>query len=548
MLTFIKKIRGIVIMSIVFCAFFVTGCSNEIISFKDFTLKEDVYYKKVKNEISQYDISLGIEINKGYTYSIYDENEDEVALSVLNLAEGENLFTLNVLKKDKLINTYSLNIYRNKLFTVMFNSNCSTPVNNQYVEEGNKAIEPGEELTKEGNKFYKWDHNFDEEITSDMTIEAIWNPNVYTITYDPDGGDITSSNLKVVFGENYTLEEPTKEGFEFLGWLYDDKPLTGKTWNIAQDVTLTASWIVVEKTFDIIYDLVGGDGPNLDASFSNRQTLVLRTPYKKGYKFVGWYKNEDYSGDRIYEIPKGTQENQSFYAKWEVFQLDSATISFVGDSITTFYSLGSVYNSYYTGNNQFYYPRYSATVKSVTDTWWYQVIDGTKTTLLINESLSGSTVYNNGNSASSTPAMNDIRMNHLNGGDIVVVFMGTNDVVSNYTASQFETAYLTMLKKIKANCKDAFIFCCNLGYSNYHLNQPTNHGNYSEERRLLFNEKIANAANLNDAILIDFSSVQTTATWSTYLGDNLHPNATGMKALANKAIETIKNYLVASID
>ena len=61
----------------------------------------------------------------------------------------------------------------------------------------------------------------------------------------------------------------------------------------------------------------------------------------------------------------GTEGNLTFYSKWEKFNLEGAKISFLGDSITTFYSSSSPVNSLYSGENQYYYPIYSGDVKTV---------------------------------------------------------------------------------------------------------------------------------------------------------------------------------------
>ena len=63
-------------------------------------------------------------------------------------------------------------------------------------------------------------------------------------------------------------------------------------------------------------------------------------------------------------------------------------ISILGDSLSTFYSTESLINSYYHGDNEFYYPRYSQTIKKVEQTWWHQVINNNNFELLVNNSYS----------------------------------------------------------------------------------------------------------------------------------------------------------------
>jgi lysophospholipase L1-like esterase len=78
-----------------------------------------------------------------------------------------------------------------------------------------------------------------------------------------------------------------------------------------------------------------------------------------------------------------------------------------------------------------------------------------------------------------------------------------------------------------------------MGYSAY------NKYYYTEEKRLAFNDIIRELVEDNDIAIIEFSEIQTKDNYSTLLGDALHPSAAGMTAYAEKAIETIKNYVGA---
>ena len=96
-----------------------------------------------------------------------------------------------------------------------------------------------------------------------------------------------------------------------------------------------------------------------------------------------------------------------------------------------------------------------------------------------------------------------------------------------------------MIKRVKEVCPDSYIFCCTMGYSAYSKYY------YTEERRLAFNDIIRDLVEDHDIAIIEFSEIQTKDNYSTLLGDALHPNATGMTVYAEKAIETIKNYVGA---
>ena len=51
------------------------------------------------------------------------------------------------------------------------------------------------------------------------TLTAIWEPNTYTVTFDPNGGTVSPTSKTVAYGEKYdTLPIPTKSGYTFKGW------------------------------------------------------------------------------------------------------------------------------------------------------------------------------------------------------------------------------------------------------------------------------------------------------------------------------------------
>ncbi|MDD6926523.1 MAG: InlB B-repeat-containing protein, partial [bacterium] len=68
--------------------------------------------------------------------------------------------------------------------------------------------------------------------------------------------------------------------------------------------SFTVSFKVGGRNYDVV--LVEGDNAVSFPSF----------PEQSGYKFDGWYLTEDFSGERVTEIPKGTTGNLTLYAKF----------------------------------------------------------------------------------------------------------------------------------------------------------------------------------------------------------------------------------------
>lgn len=536
---------------IVFFAFsfifmlFVVGCTplsehNKDVEFDTnvYTLIGDTYTRTIKNQVERTKICTGIQIPHDAKIGFYVDAEYQFSFLSKedDMVEGDNYYYALITFKDGSTKKVKINIHRLQLFTVKFKTNCTQKIDDVVVEEDSLLEEPTVELKKQGYTFKGWKHNFKNAIKSDLTIEAKWSPNNYIVTFDPNGGEYYEESVVVTYDEDFEFTAPTREGYDFVGWKYNNRTyLTGK-WLIDSDVTMVAEWEKSEVTYEIDYVIVGAVGPNLERTYSNKKSLVLRIPYKCGYKFVGWYYEGDFSGERIYEIPVGTEGNLRLYSKWEAFNIVGSKISILGDSISTFYGDNSELNSYWHEKDQYYFPIYSTTVKSYKQTWWGRFLENTKAVLECNESYSGSTVYNWGNETSNSPAMNKTRISHLGKPDIVIIFMGTNDVVNGFTDSKFENAYRTMLQRVKEQCEDAYIFCCTLGYSAYKKYY------YTDEKRLSFNEIIRKACENVDGKVIELAEVQTQENYNEYLGDSLHPNDIGMEAYANRIIKEIREY------
>ena len=151
----------------------------------------------------------------------------------------------------------------------------------------------------------------------------------FRISYETNGGN-SISNVTVAVGAEPTqfgkLPTPTKEGYEFAGWYYDEaltNPVNAEynasvkhiewvnengceyTKNV--DVTLYAKWIekpaiiqvcplpIDGGSFRISYETNGGNSiSNVTVAVGAEPTQFgkLPTPTKEGYEFAGWYYDE----------------------------------------------------------------------------------------------------------------------------------------------------------------------------------------------------------------------------------------------------------------
>ena len=137
----------------------------------------------------------------------------------------------------------------------------------------------------------------------------------YKITYDY-GYDGKLNSQKVTYGSSYSLEIPTRLGYELVGWYNDGdyKVDGGGVWTSTRNVTFTAKWTPV--TYSITYDLDGGIADNPTTYNIETETFKLTNPTKKGYSFTGWSGSNIDGKSMDVEIAKGTTGNKSYKANF----------------------------------------------------------------------------------------------------------------------------------------------------------------------------------------------------------------------------------------
>ena len=151
---------------------------------------------------------------------------------------------------------------------------------------------------------------------------AKWTPTVYAIEYELNGGENNSANLTsyTIESEDVVLQSPSKTNYDFVGW-YADETLTEKVEKISVgsygNRKFYAKWTPIVYTIE--YELNGGKNNSLNPNTYTIESkdIILQTPGKEGYDFVGWYQTADFSDKKITKIPLGSTGNKKFYAKWE---------------------------------------------------------------------------------------------------------------------------------------------------------------------------------------------------------------------------------------
>ncbi len=163
---------------------------------------------------------------------------------------------------------------------------------------------------KEGYTFKGWstkqgefvEYNFNSEVTDTLALYAFFDANPYYIRVELDGG-VGETQFNVVYGEAYTLTNPTKKGYVFSGYVDEEGKAYTKTetYDVAGNTYLKATWAEDRET--VIFYADGAT--HFETTVLNGSAVSAPTtqPSKVGYTFQGWstkqgeYKAYDFAGE-----------------------------------------------------------------------------------------------------------------------------------------------------------------------------------------------------------------------------------------------------------
>ena len=163
--------------------------------------------------------------------------------------------------------------------------------------------------------------------TGDRSYTATWTPTVYTLTYDLAGGVLAEGEVNpatyTIESDAITLINPTREGYEFAGWIGTGLETATVNVTIAKgstgDRSYTATWTPI--TYTISYDLAGGalaQGDTNPATYTiESDAITLKNPTREGYDFTGWTGTGLTEATMVVTIAKGSIGNRTYTATWE---------------------------------------------------------------------------------------------------------------------------------------------------------------------------------------------------------------------------------------
>ncbi|MBQ3455213.1 MAG: InlB B-repeat-containing protein [Synergistaceae bacterium] len=182
---------------------------------------------------------------------------------------------------------------------------------------------------KTGYDFTGW--SFDNTLSIDVTIPkgssgdkkftATWTPTIYTISYDLDGGTVSTPNPTTYTIEtpSFTLNNPTRTGYTFAGWKGTDINGTAETVTVLQGSTGNRSYTAVwsSVTYTITYNLNNAQDPGNPATYTIESgAITLTNPSRDGYTFDGWTGTDLTAKTQSVTIPSGSTGNREYTANF----------------------------------------------------------------------------------------------------------------------------------------------------------------------------------------------------------------------------------------
>jgi len=161
------------------------------------------------------------------------------------------------------------------------------------------------------------------EFDSDTTLYSHWKAEVYSISYDLDGGRLEKENPAGYSVEtaSFTLDNPVKDGHTFTGWTGTGLSGVSKTVSVSKgstgDRNYKANWSV--NSYSVLFDANGGtcstDSKNVTYNTAIGQ---LPTPADRtGFVFKGWYDKSENGNEITSDTILSKAENLTLFAHWE---------------------------------------------------------------------------------------------------------------------------------------------------------------------------------------------------------------------------------------
>lgn len=278
----------------------------------------------VKEKVGEVETTITDFAETGYTYPVKNDIRANITVDVKTAKRSDLSYTVRYLEKG------TTNVIKDP----------ETVRDQEFGTEITAATIAKPEITG-----FTYDSCDPEKITigtdsAQNVITLYYTRKSYTVTYT-DGVNGTAfenqSTSDVAYGAPIPAFNgtPTREGYNFTGWTSSVTGVTTSSTMPDSNVTFTAGWTPKNKA-TINYEVVGPAGCGSvnpanewkyvdDLTAAKGSTATANT----GYRFVGWYDNEDCTDDALStdlkyvpQTPTEKWANATYYAKFEQIQVD----------------------------------------------------------------------------------------------------------------------------------------------------------------------------------------------------------------------------------
>lgn len=190
----------------------------------------------------------------GFTFIGWNSKKDGTGTNYANKAAVKNLAAAG-----KTATLYAQ--WANSTYTITFNANGGKgTMKTQSVKYGSSSTLLKNAYTRKGYAFAGWSTSKAGKVvyknaasiknlttTGKITLYAVWTPIKYTVSYYLNGGKNNANNIisYTVATKTFTLKNPTKAGYTFVGWYSDSKfktRVTKITQGTTGNIKLYAKW------------------------------------------------------------------------------------------------------------------------------------------------------------------------------------------------------------------------------------------------------------------------------------------------------------------
>ena len=174
----------------------------------------------------------------------------------------------------------------------------------------------GWSLTADGAVAYEDNADYTMGTESAYTLYAVWEADVYTITYELAGGINNAGNTTTKYtveSNTISLLAPTRAYYDFVEWQIDGVSVTEITAGSHGDVTVTAVWDPTE--YLMTYNLNGGTNGANPETYNVEDEFTFAEPTRTAYTFGGWYTDEECTQAKT-GIALGEHGEIDLYAKF----------------------------------------------------------------------------------------------------------------------------------------------------------------------------------------------------------------------------------------